>query len=55
MDSPLRHVLTLIAVVAAFGMAACGDDDDSSGDSGGSADTTNQQDTGTETVRMPLS
>ena len=45
----LRHVLTLIAVVAVFGMAACGDDDDS----GGSADTTAQQDTATETASAP--
>jgi peptidylprolyl isomerase len=47
MDSALRRVLTLIAVVSLVGLAACGDDD-SSGD-GGSAETT-QQDTGTETT-----
>ena len=50
MDSRLRHVLTLIAVVALVSLAACGDDDDSSNDGGGSADTTAQQDTGTETT-----
>jgi peptidylprolyl isomerase len=49
MDSRLRHVLTLIAVVAVLGLAACGDDDDDGGN-GGSADTTTQQDTGTETT-----
>jgi hypothetical protein len=45
MDSPLRHVLCLIAVVAVLGIAACGDDDDSSNGGGGSADTSAQQDT----------
>jgi peptidylprolyl isomerase len=53
MGSPLRQVLSFIAVVAVLGMAACGDDDDSSGDSGGSADATTQQDTGTETNPSP--
>lgn len=38
----LRHVLTLIAVVAVLGLAACGDDDDS-GNDGGSADATEQE------------
>ena len=49
MDSPFRRVLTLIAVVAVLGIAACGDDDDDggSGDSGGTA---TQEDAGTETT-----
>jgi peptidylprolyl isomerase len=53
MDSPVRHVLTLIAVVAVLGIAACGDDDDSSNGGGGSADTSAQQDTATETAPSP--
>jgi FKBP-type peptidyl-prolyl cis-trans isomerase len=51
MDSPLRYVLALIAVVAVLGFGACGGDDDSSS-GGGSADTA-QQDTGTETSPTP--
>jgi peptidylprolyl isomerase len=51
MDSPLRYVLTLIAVVAVVAVAACGDDDDSSG--GGGGDNSAQQDTGTETSPSP--
>ncbi len=51
MDSPIRYVLTLIAVVAVCGLAACGDDDDSSG-GGGSGDQA-AQDTGTETSPSP--
>ncbi len=49
MDSPLRHVLTLIAVVAVLGVAACGDDDEN-GDGGasGGADTAAQEETTTE-------
>jgi peptidylprolyl isomerase len=40
----LRHVLTLIAVVAVFALAACGGDDDSSdSDGSGSADTATQE------------
>ncbi len=46
MDSPLRPVLTLVAVVAVLGVAACGDDDESDG--GGSTDTAGQADTATE-------
>jgi peptidylprolyl isomerase len=49
MDSRLRHVLSLIAVVAVLGLAACGDDDDDGGN-GASADTATQQGTGTETT-----
>ena len=45
----LRFVLTLTAVVALAGLAACGDDDDSN--DGGAA--TNQQDTGTQTEPSP--
>jgi peptidylprolyl isomerase len=48
MDSPLRHVLALSAVVAVLAVAACGDDDDDGGGNSGSADTA-QQDTGTQT------
>jgi peptidylprolyl isomerase len=48
----LRLVLTLIAVGAVFGVAACGDDDDSSG-GGGSGDGAAQKDTGTETSPSP--
>jgi peptidylprolyl isomerase len=50
----LRLVLTLIAVVAAFGIVACGGDDDSGGggSSGGNAAIT-KQDTGTETSPSP--
>jgi len=44
----LRPFLTLIAVVAVLGMAACGDDDESS-NNGGSADQATQEQ-GTETV-----
>jgi peptidylprolyl isomerase len=44
----VRHLLTLAALLAMLGVAACGDDD-SSGDGGGSADTA-PQDTGTETT-----
>jgi peptidylprolyl isomerase len=51
MSRLLRLVLTLIAVVALAGLAACGDDDDSGG-GGGSAET-NQQDTGTATEPSP--
>jgi peptidylprolyl isomerase len=47
----LRLVLTLVAVVAVFGLAACGDDDDSSG-GGGSGDQ-EAQDTGTQTSPSP--
>ena len=47
MDSPLRHVLTLIAVVAVFAVSACGDDDENSSD-GGSAGTATQEETTTE-------
>ena len=47
MDSPLRRVLTLIAVVAVLGLAACGDDDDSASD-GGSTDSATQENTTTE-------
>jgi peptidylprolyl isomerase len=44
MDRPLRNVLTIIAVVAVFPLAACGGDDDSSeSDAGGSADTATQE------------
>jgi peptidylprolyl isomerase len=50
MDLATRRVLTLIAVVALLGLAACGDDDESSGDGGGSANTTAETDTGTETT-----
>ena len=35
-----RTALTVIAVVAVLGLAACGGDDDQSSDGGGSADTT---------------
>ena len=45
MDSPLRRVLTLIAVVAVLGVASCGDDDEN-GDGG--ADTATQAETTTE-------
>jgi peptidylprolyl isomerase len=38
----LRTALTMIAVVAVLGIAACGGDDDSSSDGGGSADTARQ-------------
>jgi peptidylprolyl isomerase len=47
MDSPLRRVVTLIAVVALMGIAACGDDDDST--SGGSGDTATETETGAST------
>ena len=47
MDSPLRYGLTLIAVVAVLGVAACGGDDEDNGD-GGSADTATQEQTTTE-------
>jgi peptidylprolyl isomerase len=50
MDLATRRVLTLIAVVALLGLAACGDDDESSGDGGDSANTTAETDTGTETT-----
>jgi peptidylprolyl isomerase len=46
MDSPLRYVLTLIAVVAVLGVSACGDDENTS--DGGSADTATQEETTTE-------
>jgi peptidylprolyl isomerase len=51
MDSPLRFALTLIAVVAVLGVAACGDDEEN-GDGGasGGADTATQEETGTETA-----
>jgi peptidylprolyl isomerase len=50
MDSPLRRMLTLIAVVAVFGLPACGGDGEENA-SGGSADTaTQERDTGTETA-----
>jgi peptidylprolyl isomerase len=39
----LRHVLTLIAVLAVLGATACGDDDDNGNDGGGSADTTQEE------------
>ena len=45
MDSLLRRVLTLIAVVAVLGVAACGDDEEN-GDADG--DTATQADTATE-------
>ncbi len=49
MDSPLRHVLALIAVVAVLGLMACGDDEDNGdGGAGGSADTATQEETTTE-------
>jgi peptidylprolyl isomerase len=48
----LRFVLTLIAVVALAGLAACGDDDDGGSGGGGSGDTA-QQDTGTATEPSP--
>jgi peptidylprolyl isomerase len=47
MDSRLRPVLTLIAVVAVFVVAACGDEEETS-DGGGSADTATQDETTTE-------
>jgi peptidylprolyl isomerase len=47
----LRFVLTLIAVVAFAGLAACGDDDDGGGGSESGADTA--QDTGTQTEPSP--
>jgi peptidylprolyl isomerase len=47
----LRLVLTLIAVVALTGLAACGDDDDSGG--GDSANGAAEQDTGTQTATSP--
>jgi peptidylprolyl isomerase len=47
MGSPLRYVLTLIAVVGVTGVAACGDDDERSS-AGGSADTATQEETTTE-------
>ena len=47
MDSPLRHVLTLFAVVAVLGATACGDDDEKSSD-GGSAGTATQEEAPTE-------
>jgi peptidylprolyl isomerase len=44
MARPLRTALTLIAVVAILGIAACGGDDvDSATDGGGSADTAGQE------------
>jgi peptidylprolyl isomerase len=46
-----RPVLILLAVVAVFGVAACGDDDDSSGGAGSA--TAAEQDTGTETSPSP--
>jgi peptidylprolyl isomerase len=49
MDSPLRRLLALIAVVAVFGLVACGDDD--SGDDGSAGAT--QQDTSTEASTSP--
>jgi peptidylprolyl isomerase len=53
----LRPLLTLIAVVALMGLAACGDDDDDSGGGGSSGgiygDTATEQDTGTETTTSP--
>jgi peptidylprolyl isomerase len=52
MKSPLRLMLTLIAVVAVIGLAACGDDD-SGNSGGGSADTPAQPDTATETTPSP--
>ena len=52
MESPLRSLLALIAVVAVIGVSACGDDDDSGG-GGGSGDSNAQQDTGTETSPSP--
>ena len=48
----MRLVLTLIAVVAVFSLAGCGDDDDSSSGGGSPANTT-EQDTGTETNPSP--
>jgi peptidylprolyl isomerase len=51
MARPLRLVLTLIAVVAVFGLAACGDDDDSGG-GGGSGDQ-EAEGTGTQTSPSP--
>ena len=47
MDLSLRPVLTLIAVVAVLGIAACGDDDD---DGGASSGTATHERTGTETT-----
>ena len=47
MDSSLRPVLTLIAVVAVLGIAACGDDDD---DGGASSGTATHERTETETT-----
>jgi peptidylprolyl isomerase len=49
----LRLVLTLTAVVALAGLAACGDDDDGGGGNGGSGDGASRQDTGTQTEPSP--
>jgi len=50
MDSRLRLVLTLVAVVAVLGLAACGDDDDSAdGGADRGSDTAAQEKTSTET------
>ena len=48
----IRLMLTLIAVGAVLGVAACGDDDDAS-NGGGSDDTSAQQETGTGTAPTP--
>jgi peptidylprolyl isomerase len=50
MDSPLRRVFTLVAVVAVLALAACGDDDDASSGGGSDSSEATQQDTGTETT-----
>ena len=50
MERLVRSVLTLIAVVALVGLAACGDDDSGGGSS---ADTNTQEDTATETASAP--
>jgi peptidylprolyl isomerase len=51
MDSPLRSVVALIAVVAVLGATACGDDEESGdGGAGGGANTTAREETGTETT-----